>query len=211
MSLLVSLFYALWEFRLPFFRSFSPLGWLVPVAFLLLFPLFHRLRVQVNFHPEPEEEGLGGSLRFVARLLPLEDTLCFPKRSRWFALGCAVLLAADLAGSWGEALLILSGQGLPYWAALLLNQISGCAMLLLPVLHWRLHRDRVSAWGDIFFAGTMILLGGIYEVHHTLSDPNAYFAALGRYALVSLLLTLAYAGALALYLRWRRRGRALAA
>ena len=42
MSLLVSLFYALWEFRLPFFRSFSPLGWLVPVAFLLLFPLFHQ-------------------------------------------------------------------------------------------------------------------------------------------------------------------------
>lgn len=62
MSLLVSLFYALWEFRLPFFRSFSPLGWLVPVAFLLLFPLFHRLRVQVDFHPEPEEEGLGLSL-----------------------------------------------------------------------------------------------------------------------------------------------------
>lgn len=201
--LLLSLLYAHWEvnlYRQPYFLEET-----IPLLFLALAPLVHRVWLRGGFRADAGEEGWGGSLQVRARFLPLGETLGFPRKSLWFTLGCGTFLAAYLAGSWGAVLVLMSGQKLPYWAALLLNQMSGWGLFLLPVLYWWLHRDTVSAFGDIFFGGTMVILGGIYQVHHALSDLDAYLIALERYALSGLLATLAYAALLALFVRWRGR------
>ena len=90
--LLFSLLYAHWEVNLcrqPYFLEEA-----IPLVFLALAPLVHRVWLRAGFRADAGEEGWGGSLQVRARFLPLGETLCFPRKSLWFTLGCGAFLAA---------------------------------------------------------------------------------------------------------------------
>jgi len=203
------LLYAFWEIKEV--AGSSILGGAVPLAFLLLAPLLGRLRVRAGVRAGAGDGGLDSSLDLQIRLVPLEETLGFPKRDRRFCLGVGALLAVYLCGLLAYASAIGRGTEIPYHLSVLIHQVSVWGPFLLALLRLPVCRDTASALGSVLFAGELVLLCGIHRVLSWCSDMDAFPAAMLQNTLPWLLATLVYAALLAGFLRWRGKRRVPAA
>lgn len=183
--LLVSLLYAIWEIKL--YSQPVLLGTAVPLAFLLLAPLVHRLRLRAGVRADAQAGDWNGSLHIQAKLVPLGETLRFPKKSRQFCLGCGVFLTAYFCGILAFVSALGQGWEAPAALSVLLHQLSVWGPFLLALLYWMVCRDDVSAFGDVFYAGSMVILCGIHRVLSWCSDIDAFPYALWQETLPWLL------------------------
>lgn len=81
--LLLCLLYAFFENEIGFLAYHPLVALFLPLAFLLLAPIVHRLRLN-------------------ALPAPFEETIHFPAKNRWFCAGVAVFLVACLLGTVAE-------------------------------------------------------------------------------------------------------------